>query len=103
MTIYQNACLWYPFDVKASGKTLPLDEVVTVEFCIGDVTKLYPSKSGDVVHTGEYFKVRLTQKDTMNIPKTIPVQIRVKYKDGIVVPSPIRYADRKNTVSKVVL
>ena len=75
-----------PVAITLDGVPLDIEEVDTVEVCIGTLRKVYP---GEVTYDDESgkFSFPVTQEETFSMKEggAVPVDIRVKFASGEVI------------------
>lgn len=98
----QNTDLIHRIAITVDGNPLNIAEVEVVEFSFGDLTKLYPDNK-DIVYEDRVFKVRLTQEETQNFDRSVPVQVRVKFNNGNIPLSKKKVLPVNEALSKAVL
>ena len=100
MIIYQGNTYKLPVKLKRDGLPVTTDNVKTVEFCFGNITKKYPE---DVTFTDDTFMVALTQEDTFALQGVVMCQMRVLFTDGTVECTDKEPMSIYDSISKVVL
>ena len=101
-TILKNSDLYYGIVIRADGVGLLPTEVEKIEFSFDDLIKIYPTNNDIEAKENGLYLVRLTQQETRSFKNSnqVKVQIRVKRKDGRVVPSAICYTSLQEALSK---
>lgn len=90
------------FSLKSDGYSLDLTTIDSIEFCVGSITKLYPSVvTYDSIEC--VFLLPLTQQETFSFGTTEKIQVRIKYLNGNVIGSNKSNLNVQESISKVVL
>lgn len=88
MAIIQGIAYDLPICIRDNeGELLDVELVEQVEFCVGNLRKLYKSDgSGVVTYDSEThtFNFPLTEAETLEMDTTIQYQFRVKFTSGVI-------------------
>lgn len=92
--------------VTIDGRTPEIQQVACAEICLAGSRKCYDGGDGPVTWDAEnrVFRFPLTQEETLAIRRGgQPIQLRVKFTDGSVYGTPIRYVTFGDVISEEVL
>lgn len=86
--IKQGDAFELPVAIFINGSRADIRDIEAVEFRVGGVRKLYPENVGYDADAG-YFRVPLTQEETLEFPKDgyVQLDVRVKFAGGSVIGS----------------
>lgn len=100
MVLMQGNTYRLPIRIKMDGAYLTADDVVRVEFAIGNLLMCYPET---VRYDDGAFWLPLSQKDTFALSGWLRYQVRVLFPDGSVKASAICGGIVSDSISKEVL
>ena len=94
--IMQGDQYWLPFIITdEQEQSINVDNVETIEFCIGDLKRYFGGQSGEVVYdnVNKQFLFPISQQESLEFAGQQRVQVRVKTIDGLVVGRVYGYID----------
>ena len=100
MNLMQGNTYRLPIKLKMCGRYLSADEVLRVEFTIGEVVKHFPE---EVTYEDGRFILPLSQEETFSLGGMTRYQVRALFFDGSVKSSQVLVTNVKRSISEEVL
>lgn len=86
--------------IQNRGEPLDVELVDTVEVTLRNIRRTYP---GEITYSDGKFYFPVKQDETFQLPQNSAIQVRVKFKSGDVIGSPLQKIDVLTSLSKTVL